>query len=157
MVFTGGRAAASPVLERATASFADSDVPVEQVLRWGWLATAAAVYLWDFDSCLAIATRGVEYGRRSGALEVLVVSVNVLGQAVALAGEFAKSEQLIAEANAIRDATGTRVGPYSALVLSALRGNALKAAALIEGTIRDATAGGQGTAVQYATGPTRSS
>ncbi len=150
LIFTAGRAAATPVLQRATARFGATDVPLEQVLRWGWLATAAAVYLWDFDSCRAIATRGVEFGRRSGALEVLVVSANVLGQAVALAGEFAKSEQLIAEANAIRDATGTRVGPYSALVLSALRGNALKAAALIDGTIRDATAGGQGTAVQYA-------
>ena len=150
LIFTEGRAAATPVLQRATARFAASDVPVEQVLRWGWLATAAAVYLWDFDSCHAIATRGVEYGRRSGALEVLVVSVNVLGQAVALSGEFAKSEQLIAEAIGIRDATGTRVGPYGALVLSALRGNEAQAAALIDDTIRDASAGGQGTAVQYA-------
>ncbi len=150
LIFTEGRAAATPVIQRAITDFAADDVPVEQVLRWGWLATAAAVYVWDFDSCLAIASRGVEYGRRSGALEVLVVSVNVLGQAVALSGDFSQAEKLIAEANAIRDATGTRVGPYGALVLSALRGNEAQAAPLIDGSIRDASAGGQGTAVQYA-------
>ena len=42
------------------------EVSVEEVLRWGWLATAAAVYLWDFDTCLAVATRGVELARDSG-------------------------------------------------------------------------------------------
>src|SRR5439155_237403 len=54
LVFTEGRAAASPVLRRAATGFAGSEVSVEEVLRWGWLATAAAVYLWDFDTCLAV-------------------------------------------------------------------------------------------------------
>ena len=26
---------------------------VEEMLRWGWLATAAAAYVWDLDTCLA--------------------------------------------------------------------------------------------------------
>jgi ATP/maltotriose-dependent transcriptional regulator MalT len=150
LVFTAGRAAASPVLQRATTGFAGTEVSVEEVLRWSWLATAAAVYLWDFDTCLAVAARGAEVGRQSGALEVLGVSVNVLGQAVALCGDFAKASLLIDEANAVREATGTRVGPYGALVLAALRGDESEASELIGATIRDATAGGQGTAVQYA-------
>jgi DNA-binding CsgD family transcriptional regulator len=120
------------------------------VLRWGWLATAAAVYLWDFDTCLSVATRGVELARESGALEVLAVSVNVLGQAVALGGDFATAALLIAEADAVREATGTLVGSYGALVLAALRGHESEASELIEATVKDATAGGQGTAVQYA-------
>jgi DNA-binding CsgD family transcriptional regulator len=138
------------VLQRATTGFAGTEVSVEEVLRWSWLATAAAVYLWDFDTCLAVAARGAEVGRQSGALEVLGVSVNVLGQAVALCGDFAKASLLIDEANAVREATGTRVGPYGALVLAALRGDESEASELIGATIRDATAGGQGTAVQYA-------
>jgi DNA-binding CsgD family transcriptional regulator len=150
LVFTEGRAAASPVLQRAATGFAGSDASVEEVLRWGWLATAAAVYLWDFDTCLAVATRGVELARDSGALEVLAVSVNVLGQAVSLRGDFATAGLLIAEADAVREATGTRVGPYGALVLVALRGREAQASELIAATIKDATAGGQGTAVQYA-------
>ena len=51
MAFTDGRSAAAPVLERAAAAFAGSDASVEEVLRWGWLATAAAVMVWDHDTC----------------------------------------------------------------------------------------------------------
>jgi DNA-binding NarL/FixJ family response regulator len=114
------------------------------------LATAAAVYLWDFDTCLAVATRGAALARESGALEVLAVSVNVLTQAVALSGDFDSAALLIAEADAVTEATGTRVGPYGALVLAALRGHESEAAELITATIEHATRGGQGTAVQYA-------
>src|SRR4051812_2740137 len=149
-VFTDGRSAAEPVLARAAAAFAGSDVSVEEVLRWGWLATAAAVWAWDYDTCLAVSTRGVQLARDSGALEVLVVAVNVLGQAVALGGDFAAAALLIAEADAVTEATGTRVAPYGALVLAALRGREAEASPLIAATIREATAGGQGTAVQYA-------
>ncbi|HEX2086311.1 MAG TPA: AAA family ATPase [Solirubrobacteraceae bacterium] len=150
LVFTEGRAAASPVLQRATRGFAGGEAAVEEVLRWGWLATAGAVYVWDFDTCLAIATRGAELARDSGALEVLAVSVNVLGQAVALSGDFSTAALLIAEADAVRQATGTRVGPYGALVLAALRGQEAEATELIRATIAEATASGQGNAVQYA-------
>jgi DNA-binding CsgD family transcriptional regulator/tetratricopeptide (TPR) repeat protein len=149
-VFTEGRPSASPVLRRAATAFAGATVSVEEVLRWGWLATAAAVYVWDYDTCLAVATRGAQLARDSGALEVLAVSVNVLGQAVALSGDFAGAEQLIAEADAVTEATGTRVGPYAALVLAGFQGREDQASALISATIEQATAGGQGTAVQYA-------
>jgi DNA-binding NarL/FixJ family response regulator len=149
-VFTEGRAAASPVLLEAATAFAGKDVSVEEVLRWGWLATAAAVYVWDHDRCLAVATRAVEIARDCGALEVLAVAVNVLGQAVALRGDFGRATLLIAEANTVTEAIGTRVAPYGALVLAALHGDEAQASELIEATIRDATLGGQGAAVQYA-------
>jgi len=150
LVFTEGRDAATPVLRRAATAFAGAEVSVEEVLRWGWLATAAAVYLWEFDTCLAVATRGAALARESGALEVLAVSVNVLTQAVALSGDFDSAALLIAEADAVTEATGTRVGPYGALVLAALRGHESEAFELIAATIEHATRGGQGTAVQYA-------
>jgi DNA-binding CsgD family transcriptional regulator len=150
LVFTEGRRAATPMLRRAIAAFAGQDVSGEEVLRWGWLATAAAVLLWDYDACLAIATRGVQLARDSGALEILAVSLNVLTQAVALGGDFAGAARLIAEAGTVTEATGTRVGPYGALVLAGLRGEEAEASELIDATIKDATAGGQGTAVQYA-------
>jgi ATP/maltotriose-dependent transcriptional regulator MalT len=149
-VFTEGRPAAAPVLRRAATAFAGPVVAVEEVLRWGWLATAAAVYEWDYDTCLAVATRGVQLARDSGALEVLAVAVNVLGQAATLGGDFGRAAQLIAEADAVTEATGTRVAPYGALVLAGFRGQEADATKLIDGTIAEATAGGQGTAVQYA-------
>jgi ATP/maltotriose-dependent transcriptional regulator MalT len=150
LLFTDGRPAATPVLQRAAAGFAGEQATAEEVLRWGWLATAAAVVAWDHDTCLAVATRGVQLARDSGALAFFAVAVNVLTQAVALSGDFVRATLLIAEADAAREATGTRIAPYGALVLTALRGREPEASALIDATIAGATAGGQGTAVQYA-------
>jgi DNA-binding CsgD family transcriptional regulator len=150
LLFTEGRAEAAPILQRATAAFADDGASLEEVLRWGWLATAAAVTVWDFEACLAIAAREVELARDSGALAVLAVGINVFTQAVALAGEFGRASLLTAEADAVVEATGTGVLPYGALVLAGLRGREAEASRLIETTVTDATAGGQGTAVQYA-------
>ena len=150
LVFTDGRPAAAPVLQRAAAEFAGSEVSGEEVLRWGWLATAAAVLVWDYDTCLTVADRGVRLARDTGALEVLAVSLNVLGQAASLGGDFANAARVVAEADAVTEATGARVAPYGALVLAAFRGQEAAATSLIDGTIADATAGGQGTAVQYA-------
>jgi DNA-binding CsgD family transcriptional regulator/tetratricopeptide (TPR) repeat protein len=149
-VFSEGRRSAAPLLKRAAAAFAGAVVSVEEVLRWGWLATAAAVFVWDYDTCLAVAAREVQIARDAGALEVLAVGVNVLGQAATLGGDFGRAAQLIAEADAVTEATGTRVAPYGALVLAGFRGQEADATKLIDGTIAEATAGGQGTAVQYA-------
>jgi DNA-binding CsgD family transcriptional regulator len=150
MAFTDGRSAAAPVLGRAATAFAGNDVSAEELLRWGWLATAAAVMVWDYETCLAIASRGAQLARDSGALAVLAVSVNVLGQAVALGGDFRQVAMLVDEANGVTEATGARVAPYGALVLAGLQGRENEAAAVIDATIDGATAGGQGTAVQYA-------
>jgi ATP/maltotriose-dependent transcriptional regulator MalT len=150
LAFTGGRSAAAPVLERAATGFADERVSIEEVLRWGWLATAAAVMVWDYETCLAVATRGVELAREAGALTVLAVSGNVMAQATTLGGEFGRTRSLVAEADAVTEATGARVAPYGALVLAGFQGREAGAAGLIDATIKEFTAGGQGTAVQYA-------
>jgi ATP/maltotriose-dependent transcriptional regulator MalT len=150
LAFTDGRAAAAPVLQRAARGFAGRDVSIEEVLRWGWLATAAAVMVWDYETCLAVAKRGAELAREAGALTVLAVSVNVMTQAVVLGGEFGKGAVLIAEAESVTEATGTRVAPYGALVLGGLQGREAEATRLIDGCIQEFTAGGQGTAIQYA-------
>ncbi len=138
------------MLAGAATAFAGDDVSVEEVLRWGWLATAAAVMVWDYETCVAVASRGAQLARDSGALTVLAVSVNVLGQAVALGGDFRSVAMLVAEADGVIEATGTHVAPYGALVLAGLQGREAEASRLIDATIKAATAGGQGTAVQYA-------
>jgi len=150
LAFTDGRAAAAPVLGRAATGFAGSGVAAEEVLRWGWLATAAAAMVWDYDTCRRVATRGVEVAREAGALSVLAVSVNVLAQAAVLGGEFGSAAVLVGEAEGVTEATGTQVAPYGALVLAGLQGREDVAFPLIEASIEAFTAGGQGTAVQYA-------
>ena len=105
----------------AAEAFAGEEVSTEEVLRWGWLATAAAVAVWDFDTCLAVCTRGVELARESGALAVLAVSVNVLAQAVALGGDFARGRPAGRRGRCVPGGHGTQVAPYGALVLAACR------------------------------------
>jgi DNA-binding CsgD family transcriptional regulator len=150
LIFIEGRPAATPVLQRAIAAFASPKVSVEEVLRWGWLATRAANFLWDYDSCLDIAMRAVQLARDSGALEVLAAADNACGQTAAFGGDFAHAAQLIAEVDAVKEATRTRIAPHAALALAGIRGQEAEASELINGVITEATAAGQGTAVQYA-------
>src|SRR6185295_19098202 len=76
LAFTDGRRAAAPLLAGAATGFAGADASTEEVLRWGWLATAAAVMVWDYDTCVTVANRSVELAREAGALAVLTVSAN---------------------------------------------------------------------------------
>src|SRR5215208_437224 len=54
---TEGRAAAAPLLRRATAAFADQASPGQENFRWGWLTTIAAKLLWDDDSWHTVSAR----------------------------------------------------------------------------------------------------
>jgi DNA-binding CsgD family transcriptional regulator len=150
LLLTDGRAVATPVLQRAATSFAGDGAAVEEVLRWGWLATIAAVVVWDYETCVALATRGVELARDSGALTVLAVALNIMAQAVALGGEYGRATQLITEAAAVTEATGTQVLPYGAIYLAAYQGREAEVSKLVDATVREATASGQGNAVQFA-------
>jgi DNA-binding CsgD family transcriptional regulator len=150
LAFTDSRGVAAPILEQAATGFAGDEASIEEVLRWGWLATAAAVMVWDYETCLAVSTRGVDLAREAGALTVLAVSANVMTQALVLGGEFRRAALLVGEADSVTEAARTRVAPYGALVLAGLQGREADASDLIESTIQEFTAGGQGTAVQYA-------
>ena len=81
---------------------------------------------------------------------MLAVSVNVMAQAVVLGGEFGRAAVLVAEADSVTEATGAHVAPYGALVLAGFQGREAGPPALIDATIEQSTAAGQGTAVQYA-------
>ena len=150
LIFTAGTRAAAPTLRRAVAAFASSEASVEEVLRWGWLAARAAIWLWDYDNGLEIPQRAVQLARDSGALEVLAVADNVCGQAAAWGGDFDLAVLMVAEVEAVREATRSRIGPYAAISLVGLRGREAEASELIASVIEGASARGQGTAVQYA-------
>jgi DNA-binding CsgD family transcriptional regulator/tetratricopeptide (TPR) repeat protein len=147
---TEGRAAAAPMLKRGVTAYLREEIPVEKGLQWGVLASTAAVTLWDFDSWDAVITRQMELTRDAGALAPLSIALNGEGIVVTWRGDFAAAALVTAEADAVTEATGTRIAPYGALLFAALRGREAEAIALIEATIKDATAGGEGLAVQYA-------
>jgi DNA-binding CsgD family transcriptional regulator len=69
---------------------------------------------------------------------------------VVWSGDFAAAAALVTEADAVCEATGSPAAPFTAMMLAALRGHQSEAASLIETTIAEATAEGQGIAVAYA-------
>jgi len=149
-VVTGGPAVAAPTLRRAISAFNDAEMSVAEELRWGWFAQAAASALWDDDAWRTMLARQVQLARDAGALDQLPITLGALGTAVAWTGDFAAAAALVAEADAVCEATGSRAAPFAAMMLASLRGRQAEATPLIEATIAGATAGGQGIAVAYA-------
>jgi DNA-binding CsgD family transcriptional regulator len=150
LVVTDGPAAAAPRLRQAVSAFARADVTAEEGLRWGWLAQAAASALWDDDAWRVMLVRQVQLARDVGALDQLPIMLGALGTAIAWSGDFAAAASLIAEADAVCEATGTRAAPFTAMMLASLRGSQAEAVPLIEATMAEAAAAGQGIAVAYA-------
>jgi DNA-binding CsgD family transcriptional regulator len=146
---TDGTAAAAPVLRQATAAFASADMPVEDVLRWGWMAREADKNLWD-DAGWSLTVRQVQLARDAGALDRLPFLLNVMALDAVYSGDLAAAGSLIAEADVVCEATGSRIAPYAAMMLASFRGREAEATALIQATLEEAEAGGQGVAVTWA-------
>ncbi len=141
LLTTEGHAAATPVLQRAATALAD--IPVEEVVRWGWMATAASNAVWDNDGAHAISARQVQLIRDAGALAELPLYLSALGLASAWMGDFAGAASNVAEANSVAAATGSHFAPYTLLRLRALQGREAEASAAIE----QAAAGGPSAAL----------
>jgi DNA-binding CsgD family transcriptional regulator len=149
LLVTEGRAAAAPALLRATRAFAGDEMPVDECLRWAWVATAAPYALWDDDGLRALCERQLQLARDAGALGYLPNNLTALGTIAARSGDFAKARALMAEADVIMQATGTRLAPFTELLALALEGREAEAVALIEATLEGADLG-QGVAVPLA-------
>ena len=150
LLITDGLPAAAPTLRQAVSAFASVGVSADDGLRWGWMAVVAANILWDDDGWRAILARQVQLARNAGALEHLPLYLEAAAIIAAWSGDFGAAASLIAEVNAVREAIGSRIAPYAALLLGSLRGSQAEAIPLIEATINEAEAGGQGLAVTSA-------
>jgi len=150
LLVTDGPVAAAPALRQVARVFASDSISAEEEIRWGWLAQAAASAVWDDVRWRAMLARQVQLARDVGALDQLPIDLGALGTDAAWRGDFAMAAALIAETDAISAATGSRRPPFAAMLLASLRGDQAEAAPLIEATIAEATAGGQGIAVTYA-------
>ena len=65
LLTTEGHAAATPTLQRAAQALAD--IAVDDVLRWGWVATAASTAVWDDEAFYVISTRQVQLVEQAAA------------------------------------------------------------------------------------------
>jgi DNA-binding CsgD family transcriptional regulator/predicted negative regulator of RcsB-dependent stress response len=145
LLTTDGRAAATPTLQRAAKVL--PDIAVEDVLRWGWMATAASNAVWDNDGAYAISARQVQLVRDAGAPAQLPLHLSALGMARAWTGDLAGAASNMAEADSVAAAIGSVSAPWTALRLRALQGREAEAAAAIASAIEQAAAGAHGFAI----------
>ena len=151
MLVTDGPVAAAPALRHVARVFASDSISAEEELRWGWLAQAAASALWDDVPWRAMLLRQVQLARDVGALDQLPIDLAAPGHGTPRGrGDLTAVSALIAEADAVRAATGSRTAPFAAMLLASLRGDQAEATPLIEAAMADAAAEGQGIAVTYA-------
>jgi DNA-binding CsgD family transcriptional regulator len=141
LLITEGHAAATPTLQRAVLAVAD--IPVEDVLRWGWMTAGASAAVWDHEGWLASCTRQVQVVRDAGALAALPIHLTYLGMGIVWTGDFAGAASLVAEIDSVAAVTGSRFPPYILLRLRALQGREGEASAAIASAIEQF--GGQGT------------
>jgi DNA-binding CsgD family transcriptional regulator len=148
VLVTEGRAEAAPRLRRAAQVFAEEEISMAERLRWGFLAVVAAIMVWDEQRWHTIEVRQLRSCREAGLLAQLVIYVNSMAILMTWCGNFAAAASLVAEAEAIAAATGTRFAPFAALWLAGFRGAEAEATPLIEAVIKDSRATGQGLAIQ---------
>jgi DNA-binding CsgD family transcriptional regulator len=148
LLTTDGHVAAASTLQRAAQGL--TDIPVDNVLRWGWIATDASCLVWDIEGMREISARQVQLVRDAGALAQLPLHLWQLGVATAWMGDFAGAASLVAECDSVAAATGSQIAPYPALRLAALRGKEAECSALIAAAVEHAKARGQGTAAIHA-------
>jgi DNA-binding CsgD family transcriptional regulator len=152
VVVTEGLAAAATMLKRATRGFAEEEIATEEGLRWGWaavMAPAAAAAVWDEETWHTVVVRQLLSLREMGLLSLLPIYLNSFSVNAAWRGEFAPAASLVAEADAIAEATGTRFAHYADVLLAGFRGAEAEALALIEGAVKDASDAGQGVVTQW--------
>ena len=140
----------TPLLKRALDAFCQEDGSTEDDIRWLWLACRVAPDLWDDETWHELATRHVQLANDAGALTVLPLAATYRAGVHVHAGEFAAAEALINQADAIADAAGIATLRYTSLVLVAWRGREAEALKLIDDSVQDANARGEGRAVTLA-------
>ena len=146
-----GYAAGAPALKRAVSAFCDEQGLGPERLAWHWLplASHAAMILWDPMSRHILATRLLSAARDAGALGLLPIAINDTIASDIYRGRLASAASMVAEIEAVADATGRQLAPYGALMLAAWVGREQPALELFEATARGAIRRGEGMALSF--------
>ncbi|MCU7730083.1 AAA family ATPase [Actinoplanes sp. KI2] len=142
------RAAAAPALRQAVELFREDRVSTDDWLQWGRSATTAAFALWDADGWAELSGRQVELARGSGALTSLVLSLNHHGFMTTHCGDLEAAAAVVAEHDAVKEATGIPMAAYGAHLLAAYQGRQAELTARMAALDTEAIDHGDGYALQ---------
>jgi DNA-binding CsgD family transcriptional regulator len=140
-----GAAVGTPLVRQAVHAFLSSDLPVQDGLRWRWLAGRTAGFIWDYDAWDALTRQQIRVARELGALSDLPFALSTRNGVLVFAGELQEAEALVEESDSLAEATdGRLVPPYAGLVLAGFRGRADALAELRRTSIDGFLARGEG-------------
>jgi DNA-binding CsgD family transcriptional regulator len=147
--YSDGYVPAAPALRDLLTALGGEPSPDDELI-WLLLASGATHYAWDDDRFEVVTTRHVELTRTRGALSDIPLALSSRATALMFFGDLAGVAAVVDELQAAHDATGSNLTPYAALGLAAMRGDYDKATALIEATVADVTARGEGNGLTFA-------
>jgi DNA-binding CsgD family transcriptional regulator len=123
------------------------EVSPEERLRWLWLGCVIALEVWDDASAALLSDHSVQIARETGTLSELALALSAHTPVLVFGGDFSAAILEVAETQSVEEATGIRAAPYGALICASWRGQSREARSLIETTIREAGARGEGIGV----------
>ncbi len=139
-----GYAAAATTLKGALRAFRHEPMSAEDTLRWLWLACRIARALGDDASWDELTDRQVQLARNAGALSLLPIALIERFGVQLFVGDLDAAASLVAEAEAVVEATGSQLAPQGAIALAAWRGHEAEAAALIQANRQEVERRGEG-------------
>jgi DNA-binding CsgD family transcriptional regulator len=150
LLITDGYKSGSTVLKKAVRKFTSGEIGAEDRLRWSWLASGAAGFIWDYEGWDALTAELERLARDVGALSILPMTLSMRVGTCLLAGQMADAEFLVDQVQIVTDASDNTRLPNAALTVAAFRGDELEARKLIDATIKDSQARGEGMAITVA-------
>ena len=144
LLISEGYAAGAPALKEALRAFRDTQLSEEEELRWLWLACHIARALGDDAGWDELTARQVELARRAGALWLLPVALDDQVHADLFCGRLTAAQSHAAEAEAVLEATGSRLSLRGPIALAIWRGQVAETLALIESRRQDVVRRGEG-------------
>jgi DNA-binding CsgD family transcriptional regulator len=140
-------ATAVPLCQAAVRKLSGDWVLPPDQLRRLWQGCVVALEIWDDEGAYVLSQHHVEIARKAGALSEVALALSSRTPVLVFAGELPAAGSAVAETAAVEEATGIASAPYGALIVAAWQGHSREAQVLIEDTLREATARGEGVGV----------
>jgi DNA-binding CsgD family transcriptional regulator len=147
VALTDDYATAVPVGRNALTRLRRDPDSARENLRWLWQGCVLALELWDDQSAYALSGHHLQMARQAGALSELPLAFGSRAPVLVFCGELTAAASLVEENRSVQEAAGISEAPYGALILTAWRGQAREGRDLIDVTMREASARGEGVGV----------
>jgi hypothetical protein len=106
-----------------------------------------ALEIWDDESAYLLSNHSVDIARETGTLAELALALSARTPVLVFSGELSAAASAVAESNSVQDASGIISAPYGALILGAWQGRSSETRQLIEMTLGEVGARGEGIGV----------